>query len=220
MVKCFVFDFDGTLVQSNEIKRNAFFCVVQKFGNFNFIVDATLREDAADDRYAILNKIAKKIVKTVKSDKELTWDILASSLLEDYSRVCEEKLAKCEEVVGASDLLKSLSEEGFPLYINSATPLEPLKKILCSRSFYKYISGVYGKPKDKVENMKEIMNETGTKPGELIFIGDNDTDKKAAEAIGCHFIGIIGHDNNYLYKPKYSVENLMEAKLLIDKIKR
>ena len=42
MYKCAIFDFDGTLVQSNEIKKETFYEVTQNFSELSSILDKIL----------------------------------------------------------------------------------------------------------------------------------------------------------------------------------
>lgn len=215
MIKCVVFDFDGTLVQSNEIKRKVFYQVVQEYGNFDPIVDATLNELASADRFSILARIASVIAANESLPNGMTCEDVALSLTDEYSRVCEVMIAGCEEVGGASELLKALSDEGIALFINSATPYHPLKRIIELRSFDKYFLGVYGNLKDKVRNLREIMKVTCSDPSELIFIGDSEADRHAAETIGCYFIGIISNPDSFAFRPAFAAHNLIEAKLIM-----
>ncbi|KAF0220669.1 MAG: hypothetical protein FD174_993 [Geobacteraceae bacterium] len=215
MIKCIVFDFDGTLVKSNEIKRELFFKVIQPYGDYDFIVESVLREKAEADRYVILTEIASRLIATGNLVENVSSDELAFSLISNYAKSSEEMIVSCEEVSGTTELLNSLLIKGISLFINSATPLNPLKKILMLRLFDKYFAGVYGRPNSKIENMQIIMDVTKSEPSEIIFIGDNEVDRQTAETIGCYFIGINNASSCFAFEPNYSAINMTEAKSII-----
>ena len=55
MIRCVAFDFDGTLVLSNEIKGGFFFEVASNFPGGKSCMESILL-DQSGDRYAIINK--------------------------------------------------------------------------------------------------------------------------------------------------------------------
>jgi len=218
MIKCIIFDFDGTLVKSNEIKRELFFKVVKPYGDYDCIVESVLRERAEADRYDILTEIANRLIASGNLAENESCEELAFSLISDYAKSSEEMIVNCEEVPGTSELLNALLMKGVPLFINSATPISPLKRILMLRLFDRYFAGVYGRPNSKIENMQSIMDATNSRPDEMIFIGDNEVDRQTAEAIGCHFIGIKSSSSYFELDTNFSAINMTEAKSIILKL--
>ena len=59
MYKCAIFDFDGTLVQSNEIKKETFYEVTQNFSELSSILDKILSNPDSGDRYKIFDTLIK-----------------------------------------------------------------------------------------------------------------------------------------------------------------
>ena len=51
--KCIVFDFDGTLVNSNSIKRDTFFEIAAQVSDSEHIMEEVLHRSAGKDRYWI-----------------------------------------------------------------------------------------------------------------------------------------------------------------------
>ena len=67
---------------------------------------------------------------------------------------------------GATETLDELSDKGLLLFINSATPVEPLRRILQLRNWTHFFREVYGVEASKAENLEEIALTTKTKPAE------------------------------------------------------
>ena len=47
---------------------------------------------------------------------------------------------------------------------------------------------VRGSPKDKVTLLDEVMVKYNLKPEEMVFVGDTETDWRAAQKLGIHFL--------------------------------
>lgn len=215
MAKCVVFDFDGTLVESNEIKRDAFYRVVESFRESRKIVDEALAFKADDDRYGILREIARRMLDERIIPPHKAVEEYADVLVKEYTQICEKLISECHEVMGATELLKKLINDKYLVFINSATPSEPLKRILKLRSIDKYFTGIYGRPGSKIENLQNIMDTANIGSNEIIFIGDNESDRFAAEVMGCHFIGILNDSSNFKFRPLRTARNLLEVKEII-----
>jgi beta-phosphoglucomutase-like phosphatase (HAD superfamily) len=62
MIKCVVFDFDGTLVDSNDIKRDTFFDIVQPWDASGEVVAEVFERWPGADRYEKTRKIAEAVI--------------------------------------------------------------------------------------------------------------------------------------------------------------
>lgn len=207
MIKAIGFDFDGTLVQSNAIKQDAYYAVTRQFGDIASIVRQVLAENAGD-RTAILGKIAAQAADLGRLPAPADARPWAAILVEQYSRHCEDAIAACPEVPGAMRALDDMFHRGYGLFLNSATPLAPLEKVLARRDMSRLFGGVYGGFSGKVENIKAGMARFGASPRETLFVGDNEVDRAAAEVVGCHFIGILNSFSGYLEQPGHLVADM------------
>jgi beta-phosphoglucomutase-like phosphatase (HAD superfamily) len=59
-IRLFVFDFDGTLVQSNAIKRNAFYDIAKQYIGSSALLDDLLKAKPPLDRYGICRALAER----------------------------------------------------------------------------------------------------------------------------------------------------------------
>jgi phosphoglycolate phosphatase len=190
MIKCAVFDFDCTLVDSNDIKNDTFFKIAHPWDPSGEIVSEILKRWPSADRYEKTRKIAEGLISRsyLPTDSSLKeWSV---RLAGEYTAQCEKAIASCQEMPGASQSLHELTEKGYLLFINSATPEEPLRQILKLRNWSFFFQNVYGAEAAKADNLRRISKETGAAKNEIVHIGDQRDDLQATEQFGCHFIAM------------------------------
>jgi phosphoglycolate phosphatase-like HAD superfamily hydrolase len=217
MIKAIGFDFDGTLVQSNAIKQDAYYAVTKPLGDIAYIVREVLAENAGD-RTAILGKVAGRAMELGLLPAPADGRPWAATLVERYSRFCEDAIAACPEVPGAMRAIGSLSRKGYGLFLNSATPLPALEAVVARREMGRFFGGVYGGFSGKVENLKAGMARFASSPAETVFVGDNEVDRAAAETVGCHFIGILNDFSGYLTPPGHLVADMTGVESILSAI--
>lgn len=177
MIRCAVFDFDGTLVMSNAIKREGFFAVTAEVPGGRAAMEALLA-DPPGDRYAIFAAFAAR------------FGLDAGELAEAYGAWCEAAILQAPERAGASELLARLRRDGIKIWINSATPEAPLRSVVRRRYPAGSFDGVLGGHASKVPNLQAVMRAEGLSPAELLMVGDGFDDRDAAVEIGCAFAGL------------------------------
>jgi phosphoglycolate phosphatase-like HAD superfamily hydrolase len=199
-IACVVFDFDGTLVDSNAIKRGTYYEVAARFGDVSALVDEVLGS-VRGDRAGILAEIVRRAEERGLLPGAQTPRQWFDEALADYTAICERRILACEPIPGALDALESLRERGCPLYVNSATPMEPLARILRRRGMDHFFRGIYGAPAPKVENLHSIRRETGLPWSALLVVGDGEEDRRAAEETGCQFFGVASPGGGFGVPP-------------------
>jgi phosphoglycolate phosphatase len=179
MIRCVVFDFDGTLLLSNDIKREGFFAAVaEQPGGVERM--ARILASPPGDRYAIFRRFADEA-----GDDP-------GELAVRYSSWCEERILVCPERSGASLALAELRRAGIRVHVNSATPTIPLRSVVLRRYGEGRFDGVHGGHGAKRENLEAILRQEQLVPSSLAMVGDGIDDREAALAVGCQFIGIGG----------------------------
>jgi len=182
-VACVVFDFDGVLVQSNAIKRAAYDYALRALPVSSATIDRCLA-GGPGDRADIIDAI----VRTLKLPGAEHATIVARSV-QAYIERCDALLPQCAETDHASETLAQLAAR-YPLYVNSATPEETLRSYVDHRGWTALFRGVYGRPRTKVEILARIASAERIDPGRILFVGDRLSDRDAARAAGCHFVGV------------------------------
>jgi len=191
MIGGIVFDFDGTLVDSNDIKLLTFYEVTKDHDPTGSTITRILTQFPNKDRYGIFQAIVRELFNKNLTVDPKNLEILASQWAEAYTVRCENAIEHCKEVPGASETLGWISGQRIPIFINSRTPTTTLKRLITLRSLHWYVSEVYGAPASKAENLRHIQNQTHAKPKEILFVGDSEDDREAALEVGCHFVGVV-----------------------------
>ncbi len=205
--KLVVFDFDGTLVQSNAIKRTALYEVVAHIEGAADILDELLQVSPRLDRYGIFSELAKRVD-----------GINSEGACSTYTRLCHERILAGDEVPGAFELMKALYDAGRVCMVNSSTPQAPLRDLIEQSRFALLVRATYGTPGGKLHNLKQAMASAGAQPNQTVMIGDGEDDRMSGELAGCAFIGVASNNNNdnsssnaFKRRPEKMVERLNQA---------
>ncbi len=96
---------------------------------------------------------------------------------------------------GIPELLASLSNAGFGLYVVTAKPAVFAKRILSHFNLEKYFVEIYGPElngrfDDKTELIEHILREQGFQPAETVMIGDRASDIAAGKANGTRTLAV------------------------------
>jgi phosphoglycolate phosphatase-like HAD superfamily hydrolase len=191
MTLCVVFDFDGVLVQSNAVKRRAYRDIFAAVPASQPVVDAVLGADTEDDRFGVIRSILRGLGQATSD-----LDAQVAQYAERYNGICEEHAATCPEVPGAAAALEQLSRR-HAVYVVSATPEDPLRRIVARRGWTGYFRDVLGRPRTKRENLAKVMQRERIGPDGILFVGDGQRDLETARATGCRFLGVRNEFNDF-----------------------
>tara|TARA_B100000315_G_scaffold232769_1_gene245287 strand:- start:529 stop:1125 length:597 start_codon:yes stop_codon:yes gene_type:complete len=185
-IKVIVFDFDGTLIDSNQLKYEAFFKLFPSDGLHKKIVTEVLSEILEESRYVILREIIKRLNAEMN---EYELDNRVQELATEYNDLVVDGAKRCREKTGAKEVLESLSKK-YKLYLNSLTPEVSLKDIVKHKKWGNYFCGIFGYPNDKVSVLLEIIRKETIEPDELLVVGDGKSDRDSANNVKCNFFRI------------------------------
>jgi len=179
--KVIIFDFDGVLVESNDIKTAAFEHVFSRFPGHQEEMMAFHREQVSASRFIKFDRLLALAGKS--------GDInLRAELAEEFSSYVAAKIIQCPWVEGAEDLLAWL-ENRIPLYLASVTPEAELEGILKGRGLEKRFRKIYGCPPwKKPDAVRDVLARESIQPELAVLIGDSAGDQRAAEETGIRFI--------------------------------
>ncbi|MBU4129182.1 MAG: HAD hydrolase-like protein [Proteobacteria bacterium] len=209
-----IFDFDGVLADSVEVKTKAFEAVFEEWGK------EIQQQVVTHHRHHGGMTRTEKFLFYYRHylNLELDREGLAS-LCERFSALVVEKVIASPEIVGAEDFLKSCRDQDIICYVDSATPDDELKRIVKARNWEPYFREILGSGKSKQANLEWILETYGYNTADCLFFGDASSDYGAAVGCGVDFIGILPDKEAPLLK-KYphihwanDFKQIMEGKL-------
>jgi HAD superfamily hydrolase (TIGR01549 family) len=184
MIKAIIFDFDGVIVESVDIKTEAF----KKLFSFAPLHLSKIlqyhQQNSGVSRFDKFRYIHKHILHEPLSPERF------SELSERFSSLVIGAVVAAHSVNGAEEFLEKWYRK-LPLFIVSATPEKELREIVRMRGISRYFRGIYGSPCRKEEHIRALIREYKADPGEVVYVGDATNDLNAARNAGIRFIGRI-----------------------------
>jgi phosphoglycolate phosphatase len=194
-IRCVAFDFDGTLVDSNAVKRKAYFEAARREDPSGQLVAAVLAERPEGDRHEVLRAVAQRAAEAGLLDPR-GMEETAARLIAAYTALVEAGQAERPERTGATSALLALGATHH-LYVNSATPVDSLRRAVTRRGWAGRFRDVLGRPPDKIANLHLVLAREEMVPGEVAMVGDQQRDLAAARAVGCAFVAVASDGNDF-----------------------
>lgn len=178
-----VFDFDGVLVESADVKTQAFGLLYAKYGKkiAQQVVDYHLAH-AGISRY-VKFKVWQEDFLGLPYTQEV-----GEQLSREFSRLVVDSIVAAPYVRGAEEFLKTYYRD-LPLYVASGTPEDELQDIVKRRNMQYFFKGVYGTPSSKGEILCELIRGKQYQPGRVLMVGDALADWHGAREAGACFVG-------------------------------
>lgn len=179
------FDFDGVLVESVDVKTQAFADLYRPWGEA--IVAQVVSYHLAHggvSRYEKFRHFHREFLGRIIDAEE------EADLASRFAHMVEEAVIAAPMVEGAEDFLVSHASL-LPFYIVSGTPQEELQRIVERRGLMPYFRGVYGSPRSKGDILSDIIQRCSVAPEKVLMIGDATTDYDGARIAGARFLGRV-----------------------------
>jgi phosphoglycolate phosphatase-like HAD superfamily hydrolase len=179
--KSIVFDCDGVILDSNEIKTEAFYHTAQSYGED--LAQSLVAYHIANggvSRYKKLSHFLNSIVPSGKCGPDL------KEMLTTYGQRVTKGLMSCEIDSGIFRLRELTPSARW--FVVSGGDQRELRKIFAARSLdYLFDGGIFGSPDSKELILKrELREKRMNKPG--LLIGDSRYDYRASQQAGLDFI--------------------------------
>lgn len=187
-----IFDFDGVLADSVDVKTKAFEKLFESYGpDIVKRVSDHHQENGGMSRFDkfqyYFNEFIKKPLSTDEMDK----------LSQKFSDLVVDKVVDSNEIEGAGTFLEEKHKD-FLFFVNSATPQDEIKLIVERRGWSNYFKEVLGSPRTKKQNTEFILKTYNLNSQKCLFIGDAISDYKAALETNVNFFGISQTNNSPL----------------------
>lgn len=197
-----VFDFDGTLVDSKQVKTEAFAKLYEPYGE-----DIALQVVKWHQANEGISRFVKfKYWHEVLLNKPYT-DAEGERLSGLFSERVLETIINAPYISGALAFLEAYYQS-IPLFIASGTPEAELLEIVSKRNMTQYFQGIYGSPKTKQAILEQILAKAGYTPQRVLMVGDALSDWEGAQAVGTQFLGVQVDELGPLTGKAMFVENL------------
>jgi HAD superfamily hydrolase (TIGR01549 family) len=195
-IKAILFDFDGVILDSLNVKTQAFYDMYLPFGK-------EIAQKAADHHLAHggISRYEKfKIYHKDFLGIEIDENKL-NELADEFSERVFTKVAESAEVKGIREFLESAKGK-YKMWVITGTPTEEIVEICKTTHFTQYFIDLHGSPEKKDYWTKKILVEENLQPNEVVFVGDATTDYEAAIANNVQFILREHEDNLQFFENK------------------
>lgn len=180
-----VFDFDGVLVESVDVKTKAFAALYAEYGDriVQQVVDYHLLHGGVSrfEKFRYYQEVL--LGKALTKEEEI-------QLGDRFSQYVENAVVAAPYVLGADNFLEN-HYQSIPLFVASGTPDEELKRIVSYRNMNHYFVSVHGSPAKKGAIIQEILTTHGFNPDRVLMVGDAIADYEGAIVAGVKFIGRV-----------------------------
>lgn len=198
--KAIIFDFDGTLVISNQVKIDTYFEVFQEYCIDNQLITKILKKHPELNRFETISKIIQE------SSKKLDAWIIA----EQYSREVQQRVRQANNLKYAESLLDYLVKNNIKVFLSSNTPFSFLQDLIKKRGWSHYFLSINGYPMNKADTAKNLVIKYHLKLNDCVVIGDGESDRESALLNGISFIKVESNSLLPIIKKlgiKYSIDN-------------
>jgi len=197
MIKGIIFDFDGVIAQSVEVKTEAFADMYKEYGKA--VVNKVVQHHEDNGGMSRFEKF--RLYHNTFLNKSIT-DYEISALADKFSNLVLEKVINSPYVPGVINYVKK-SYYKYKLFISTGTPIDEMKEILIRRNIIKYFQEVFGAPNKKQAHVDIILSKYCLKASELIFYGDSNSDLEAANYADIEFV-LVKNNNNQTLTSSYN----------------
>ena len=187
-----IFDFDGVILNSHNVKTQAFYKIFKKYGKKIATKSKSYHvKNAGISRYVKFKYILKYFVKKKISNNEI------NNLSLEFKKICLEKIKKLKI---SKKLLKFLitNYKVHSFFISTGTPQKEIENILKLKKINKYFEKVYGSPATKVQHIKKIKK----KNSKTLYIGDSYEDYISSKKTNIKFLLKAHSQNEKFFREK------------------
>jgi phosphoglycolate phosphatase-like HAD superfamily hydrolase len=213
MISAVILDFDGVILDSMNIKSQAFayiYCELCK-DKLDFVIDYHLKTGGMS-RYKKFLFLHKYLL-----DIDLTKDEIIV-LDKKFSEFVLNNISKSEYVAGVKDFIED-NYRKYKLFVSSGSPKYELEIILKTIKIKRYFHGIYGSPREKIEHINKIKKKFNLYSPEIVFVGDGLKDKEAANQTNIHFVARIVPDSQ-LNEEKFKINDFIGFEEVLKQINK
>lgn len=178
-----IFDFDGVLAESNEIRFNGFRKLFKGYpqGQVEILVDYA-KANGGVSRYKKIKYFFEEIRQESVSDEEV--DCWAAQ----FSELVERDIVEAKPVEGSLEFLRKYSNR-FDFAIVSGSDQEELRRVCKKREIDHFFEKILGSPTEKKDNIATLLSDLNWQQNKSVYVGDSHNDLEAAKSNNLDFVG-------------------------------
>ena len=195
-LKAIIFDFDGTIVDSNFIKEDAFYEIFLKFGEKVALISRNYHKNNLG-----VNRL-EKFRYIINNFTNLAYtDDLGQELSIEFSKIILKNMKESKYIDYAEEFIRKFHNNCL-FFISSAMPESELIEIVKEKGISELFHELKGYPTPKSDYVGKVMRRFNFKPEELVFVGDAQSDYDAAytNSISLFVLAILELTGLYLSK--------------------
>ena len=185
--ECFVFDFDGTLVDSNELEKVTMVETIHRYHDPFFRPDAIYRSFGPTE-----DGILRKIIAPEKIKEALSF------FFDYYEKRQEDLLIPFPEM---EEILKLLKEKGKRLFLLTGRSERTLRLSLKKLSYENFFEKCYWGSQDgvnKPDSMRRLLKENHLEKEDVVYVGDTLEDIRSMKEVQIDLLS-AGYSHSPIY---------------------
>lgn len=199
----FLFDFDGVIIDSNNVRENGFKKVLKKYPDDK--IQKLLKYHNENGGLSRYNKFRYfyEVILGISITEKIINDYAAK-----FSKIMLNELPQNKYLIDdAVEYIEKLFEENKALHIVSGSDQTELRIITKKLKISHYFKSILGSPTHKNILVDEVINLNNYALKEICLIGDSINDYEAAKTNNIDF---FGYNNLDLRKQKNYIETFKE----------
>ncbi|MEK6939770.1 MAG: HAD hydrolase-like protein [Nanoarchaeota archaeon] len=190
-IRAIGFDFDGTLIMSEEQKAKQMAVVFKEKFKIQKGVETAYKKlsGKALSREEKVKALFKLFLKRKSTKKELNL------VKGHFGKHYQQSLQTCP-LLQCTNIVKELKKQVDFIFLLSLEDKKEVKKVADHCGLGKYFDEILGGPKPKVENLKHILKKHKLKPHQVLYIGDAHSDIVASKEVKVKTI-LLGKKHRY-----------------------
>ena len=184
VVDLVIFDFDGTICDSANVKTDAFYDLYLEEQGPEFAI--RVREyhlhHAGVSRFTKIEYIEEHMLGHPCTEERL------HEVADRFGAIVTDRVVSAQLIPGVADFFGRYIGT-VPMVVASATPTEELRFIVAARGIGSWFDEVQGSPTSKAEIVATYLERRKVAGERTVIVGDQFSDLDAASAAGTRFVG-------------------------------